>query len=123
MKLIQSDMKFNNIEHEKAWLIRTASNICKNRLKHWSRKNLDLEDYVDYSDPSDTPDKNVENNEILEAVRGLPEKLRTVVYLYYYEGYTSIEIAKTLGKADSTVRKHLKEARNLLKHLLEGYNL
>ena len=49
----------------------------------------------------------------------LPEKYKTVVYLYYYEGYNSEEIAKILKKSSSTVRNHLVEARKKLK---EGFD-
>jgi len=44
-KLIKSDTTFESVEHEKAWLIRTAANICKNNLRHWWRKRKNLEDY------------------------------------------------------------------------------
>ena len=124
MKLIKHNPAFNDIEHEKAWLIRTATNICKNRLKHWSRQNVHIEECEGHSQTTYTVsyDENLEKSEILDAVRNLPEKLRIVVYLYYYEGYNSVEIAKTLKKPESTVRKHLKDARLLLKDILRDYD-
>ena len=47
-------------------------------------------------------------------------KYKTVVYLYYYEGYSTVEIAKMLGKKDSTIRSQLHTARKLLKMEMEG---
>jgi RNA polymerase sigma-70 factor (ECF subfamily) len=41
-----------------------------------------------------------------------------VVYLYYYEGYTSVEIAGILKKPQSTVRYYLHDARAILKERL-----
>ena len=42
MKLISVQPQFQNTEHEKAWLIVTAQNHCKNILKHsWKRKRVD----------------------------------------------------------------------------------
>lgn len=35
MKLVEHGVEFENPEHEKAWLIVTASNLCKNHLRHW----------------------------------------------------------------------------------------
>ncbi len=46
-QLIRSGPAFDNEEHEKAWLIRTASNICKNALRHWWRRPENIEDYHD----------------------------------------------------------------------------
>ena len=38
LKLINGNHKFKNLEHEKAWLIVTSQNYCKNILKYWWRK-------------------------------------------------------------------------------------
>jgi RNA polymerase sigma-70 factor (ECF subfamily) len=51
---------------------------------------------------------------------GLPNKYKTVVYLYYYEGYTTPEISNILQKPQSTIRNYLHEARGILKGKLGG---
>ncbi|MFR3481961.1 MAG: sigma factor-like helix-turn-helix DNA-binding protein, partial [Eggerthella lenta] len=48
------------------------------------------------------------------------EKYKTCVYLFYYEGYRTAEIAALTGVPASTVRSHLSEARALLKTMLGG---
>lgn len=48
----------------------------------------------------------------------LPEKYKTCVYLHYYEGYKTAEIAAMTGTPASTVRSHLSEARALLRSML-----
>lgn len=113
LRLIKRAPALESSEHEKAWLIRTASNICRNELKHWRRKcsNIDDEASAQTADPPKT-------DELLDAVMSLPERYKTAVYLYYYEGYTSSEIADILRKPRSTVRNHLSEARRLLKERL-----
>ena len=118
MKLIKSNVHFNDEEHEKAWLIRTATNICKNHLKHWTKKSVNIDEHENYGSYDNT-----QQSDVLTAVRALPDKLRTPIYLYYYEGYNSVEIAKMLNKPESTIRKHLKQARELLKTQLEGTEL
>lgn len=112
-RLIRKQPHFENPEHEKAWLIRTASNICKNELKHWRRKLTDLDAHADL--PAPEPN---ESGDIMEAITELPERYKTVIYLYYYEGYQTAEIAKMLKKPHSTIRNHLREARLLLKERL-----
>ena len=58
------------------------------------------------------------DSEIWEALQSLAEKYRMVLYLYYYEGYTSVEIAGILKKPQSTIRNYLHEARAILKERL-----
>ena len=53
------------------------------------------------------------------AILSLPEKYRMVLYLHYYQGYTSLETAEILGKNPSTVRTWLVQARWKLKEILE----
>ena len=56
----------------------------------------------------------------LNEVMKLPSKYKDVVYLYYYMGYSTDEIAVMLKKPASTIRNHLMEARLKLKDVLEG---
>ena len=115
VKLLKSGKTFQSIEHEKAWLLRTAINRCKDYLKHWWRKRADIDDY-DIAAPGNLP----EIDEILESVLELPERYKAVIYLYYYEGYSSAEIASILNKPQSTILNHLSEARKYLKGVLEN---
>ena len=112
-RLISKGPRFESSEHEKAWLIRTATNICKDELKHWWRKHEDIDDHEELQN-----EDAMISNDALKAVMELPDKYKTVIYLYYYEGYDSVEIADILKKPKSTIRNHLREARNLLKERL-----
>lgn len=112
-RLIKKNPKLETPEHEKAWLIRTAVNICKDELKKKRRGDENIDDHPELQG-ADT----IKTNEVLSAVTALPEKYRTVIYLYYYEGYHSAEIADILKKPKSTVRNDLCTARKLLKERL-----
>ena len=46
LRLLSSGKSFESEEHEKAWLIVTASNLCKDTLKKWWRKNENIDDYA-----------------------------------------------------------------------------
>jgi len=112
-KLLKKGIVFESEAHEKAWLLRTAINQCKDGLKHWWRKRVDISDYQNLeSNP-------LQENHVLELVLGLPKRHKDVIYLYYYEGYGTAEIAEILQKPHSTVRNHMREARHLLKEVLE----
>lgn len=112
VQLIKKGPAFENKEHEKAWLIRVATNLCVNALKHWSRRCIDIDGLYDISAHE------INLDETMEVILRLPEKYKTVIYLYYYEGYNCEEIAMMLKKPSSTVRNHLAEARRILKERL-----
>ena len=114
-RLIKTGKLFENEEHEKAWLIRTATNICKNVLRNWWRRRENLDDYQNLRGNGD-----IEIDNVFSAVMKLPDKYKTVIYLYYYEGYDSVEISKILEKPQSTIRNHLHEARKILQEKLGG---
>lgn len=109
-------MTFNNEDHERAWLTVTASNICKDKLKHWWRKKT--EDIADHEDIA--AEEKDADGDVLEAVKALPAKYKEVVILFYYEGYKTEEIAKLVKKPASTVRNLLRDARAKLKTALGG---
>lgn len=117
VKLINRKISFESEEHEKAWLIRTASNICIDSLRSPWRRRESLEDHT-WRTGEEMPD----TDEVFQAVMDLPHKYKSVVYMHYYEGYTSVEIARMLKKPPSTIRNYLHEARKLLKTRLEDRN-
>ena len=115
-RLISNNPRLESVEHEKAWLIRTATNICKDELKHWWRKHENIDDHLELQ-----TEETIKVDDVFRTVMELPDKYKTVIYLYYYEGYDSAEIAGILKKPKSTIRNHLHEARNLLKERLGEY--
>ena len=113
INMIKANPDFKSEEHEKAWLIRTAINVCKNVLRNWWRScRASLNEAMEAEAPP------FETDEVLCAVRELPDKYKSVVYMYYYEGYSTVDIAKMLIRPQSTIRNYLSEARKLLKEKL-----
>ncbi len=105
---------FENREHEKAWFIISAKNRCKNVLKSfWKIRRVDIENLPESLTEND------EDNALLEELFKLKEKYRIVLYLHYYEGYKTEEIANLLGINPNTVRTRLVKARKDLKHILK----
>ena len=119
-KVMEQDKPFRDPEHEKAWLIVTARNECRDQLKHWWRRNRESETALLH-----VSSRQSEDNGLKELIWELPEQDRLVLYLYYYQGYTAQEIAELLGKNPSTVRTWLVRARKKLKLRMEaeGYDI
>ena len=81
VKLIKTGAQFHSDEHEKAWLLRTAINLCKDNLKHWRRKCVDIDECENLE--GENPFK---ADEILKSVMELPDRCKDAVYLYYLRG-------------------------------------
>ena len=99
---------FKNPEYEKAWLIRVASNICRDMLRCRKRHPA-----VELSEATESMAEFPENG-ALEALSTLPEKFRIVLLLHYVEGYSTAEIARVIGKSPSAVKMRLQKGRTLL---------
>lgn len=107
---------FESSEHEKAWFIRVTINACTDWLRKLSRRKwLPLEILEEEGVTEDSP-----SGEILEAVLRLPENYRNVIYLFYYEGYSAVEIGKILGKKENTIYTWLSRAKGILREQLGG---
>lgn len=108
---------FESDEHEKAWLLRVAGNLCKNRLKYNSLRQTDeLQEELIAEQREDL-------SFIWDAVQALPVQYREVIHLFYREGYSTREISQILGRKEATIRSDLSRGRGKLKELLkEAYD-
>jgi RNA polymerase sigma factor (sigma-70 family) len=117
VKVLTGGFTFHDEAHEKKWLTVTTVNPCKDRLKHWWRRQV-----TPIDEASEIPDENAAPiDETLEVVKQLPTKYKDVIYLHYYMEYKTDEIAAMLKKPPSTIRNHLREARELLRRQIGGF--
>ncbi|MCL2677449.1 MAG: sigma-70 family RNA polymerase sigma factor [Clostridiales bacterium] len=115
LKLFEKQPRFETPEHETAWLLTVTANLCKTRLSSpWRKKTVPL--LADY------PAQTGAQQNILEAVLSLPAKYRAIIHLFYYEGYSTKEIAEITQQKESTVRQQLTRARRALKAFLGEEN-
>ena len=113
-KAMEYKKPFRDPEHEKAWLITTARNQCRDQLKHWWRTRQAGEEALErltWEQPED--------GELWELILALPEKERMTLYLHCCQGYSALETAQPLGAKPATVRTWLFRAREKLNHWLE----
>ncbi len=123
MKLCLNEKEFETEEHRKAWLIRVTINCCNSHFTAPWRKNIDsLEDATE----SQLRDETVEVCELEEGpdvyaqVLKLPQNMREVVLLYYYEEMSIREISQVLQTSEVNIKKRLSRARQKLKIELAG---
>lgn len=115
VKLLTKKVEFEDEEHIRRWLIKVAVNECRSLWSSFWRKNVSFFEEIE-EEPEFTSE---DRNELYEAIKALPQRLSIVVHLFYYEGYSSKEIAKLLYVNEATVRTRLTRARKILKQQLK----
>ncbi|MBR3636247.1 MAG: RNA polymerase sigma factor [Lachnospiraceae bacterium] len=107
--------QFETEQHVRAWLIRVAINKAKNiNSSFWRKNKVSLEEYMET-----LIFETKESAELFETVMKLPEKYRIAIHLFYYEDYTTSEIADILKISVSNVKVRLSRGRSLLKETLK----
>jgi RNA polymerase sigma factor (sigma-70 family) len=107
--------------HKALAYLRTAVvNRCRSRQRHLV--------VVDKHLPKSLPDepsaeqavlRTAETDRVIEAMRTLPEKQRTVMVLRYYGDLSEAEIADTMGISRGSVKSHAARATRSLRQVLE----
>lgn len=112
-RFIRKPPDIKDKEHEKAWLIKVATNICRDMKRFQIRHTyMQLEDIADYLQDN-------KQKAILEEVLSLPRKQKEVIYLHYIEGYKINELANILRVSENVIKKRLQRGRMQLKLILE----
>lgn len=105
--------KLRSADAFRAWIFRILSNKCKNKLREYTRKQIEWKEDID--------DTAIEENFtegilIRKVFRQLSYEERLIISMHVFGGYTSKEIAKILHKNHNTIRT--KESRALRKMAL-----
>ena len=114
VQYLRAEPIFENSAHEKAWLLRVAINLSKNKLNSvWYKRTDALTEAYPCAELDD------ELACVWDAVRSLPPKYREPIHLFYHEGYSTAEIAEILETKEATVRSLLHRGRGMLKDILQ----
>ena len=108
IKRLYQAPRFKSPEHERNWLFQVAMNLCRDEWRRSRRSELPLEAAANVPMPP-------AELSLLEQAADLPEKQRTALHLYYYEGYSVREIARLLGVTVPTIKMRLKRGRETLR--------
>jgi RNA polymerase sigma factor (sigma-70 family) len=114
LKRIKSRKTFENSEHEKAWLIVVAGNVCRDMSRRSERKNVGLHAVAPMQAQA------AQSDEMIGFVEALPDKYKTAMYLHYYEDYTCERISKVMGKSRGTIWNYLHVGRKMMRTMIEG---
>ena len=104
---------FESEEHRKAWLIRVCINVSRSLLtSSWWRSTVPLDERI--------PLPEQELQDLSDALDQLRRKDRELLHLFYYEELSTREMARILGRKESTVRTQLTRARARLGEIMKG---
>lgn len=118
LKLVMNSKPFESEEHRKAWLIKVTINCCNSHFTAPWRKNIDS---LDDAMISQIPDETTEEcdlgdgPDVYAQVLKLPQNMREVILLYYYEEMSIREISLILQTSEANIKKRLSRARQKLK--------
>ena len=117
LKLWKHPVAFTDETHMDKWLTRVTVNESRSLLRARGRAPISFEELEALGAVAEQP----EERELITAVLQLPEPLRAVIHLHYYENLPVKEIADLLKISQAAVKMRLVRGRNLLKsELTEG---
>lgn len=122
IKYMQKAPIFKSKEHEKAWVLRVANNLCKDMLR-FQKKNRylsldeirEIEDGINANVCQDILEEGQSRAELIAQIFSLNEKYKKIIFLHYYEDYSVKEIASILCISEAAVKKRLERGRSELK--------
>lgn len=114
LRYCQRMAAFASEEHRKAWLIRVTLNCArKHYATAWHKRVLLCEpERIVYATPGE--------NALDEALSQLSCADQAVLHLFYFESYSTEQIARLLHKRPAAVRAQLSRTRERLRGLLKG---
>ena len=114
LSLYRTDYQFESDEHVRNWLMKVTVNECRKVWRRPFRSHENIDDYAEtlaFEDPS--------YQDLFEAIMQLDRDKRTVIVLYYIEGYSIKEIAEILNVPAATIGTRLARARAKLAQYLK----
>ena len=114
IQLYKTTKEFESDSHMKNWLMKVTVNCCKMIFRSPWSKLEDIENYVETLGFEEET-----HLDLFLAVMNLDKKYRVPLMLFYYEGYSTAEIASFLDIPEKTVSTRLFRAKGKLRDYLK----
>ena len=106
-------------QHVLRWIYRIATNYCLNEIRGRKLRPAPVEQLPERPAPG-APDDPIADRELVQRlVHQVPEKLRTVAWLYHVDGLEQAEVAEILGISRRTVVNRLGEFQERSRKVLQ----
>ena len=127
LKLYRNAKKYRDEEHAKRWIIRVTMNECHSLWRlPWKQRRSFVDDIgktmeVKQSEKMTQHDSSdLYEESVRDMLSAIPPKYGMVLYLYYYEEYSTKEIAGIMKCKESTIRSQLKRGKDILRERMEN---
>ena len=124
-------MKLNTLQEPQkyaSWVCRIAKNCALNMISRYrSFLPLDVVDNLNITDdgaenPAELYALSEERNEVNKSIEMLPEKVRQIIELHYFEDLSIAEIADRMRISEGTVKRQLHDGRKRIRKELCAMN-
>lgn len=115
MKYMNAATAFQSEEHERAWLIKTTVNQCRDLIRRQKQRTHLLLDDIAEAIPDGSHGAAEAAFELAQALGNVEEKTRMILILHYLEGFSVEEIGKMMALSASAVKMRLSRGRETLK--------
>ena len=124
-------MKLNTLQEPKkycSWVCRIAKNCALNMINRYrSFLPLDVVDNLNITDDgAENPEElyalSEERNEVNKSIDMLPEKVRQIIRLHYYDDLSIAKIADRMRISEGTVKRQLHDGRKRIRKELCAMN-
>lgn len=117
LRLFTTRKPFQGEAHLKHWLLRATVNRCRSLMASpWHARRAALE--PDEAAPDPAAQLGGEERDLYDALRTLPAQARLALYLYYFEGLSTREMAGLLHCTQTAVTTRLQRARQALRRAM-----
>ncbi len=114
--------KLKKVKNFDSWIIKILINNCNKKFKKRKYSEISYEDINNdaFISNKEDADNLIDKLTFFETIQFLNEQDRTIMSLYYRDGYTTKEIAFMLEMNENTVRIRIMRARDSIRKNKEG---
>jgi len=119
VRIARSARSFDTARRFRSWIYGIATNLARDLFRRRLTRERALRDLAAQPPAAPSADS-VDRSELRERVAELPENMRAVLLLRYYEGMSEAEMAEVLDIPRGTIKSRLHAA---LRELRSGYGV
>jgi RNA polymerase sigma-70 factor (ECF subfamily) len=114
IKLFERAKSYTGKSKFSTWLYRLVKNTAidyqRKHTRHLATQAYEVEEYIDWQTCNEEVSASA-NQSINEFVDQLPLQYRTVIYMHYWQGKTTMEVSKHLLISQGTIKNYLHRIR------------
>ena len=121
LRIVRSAYLFKPHTNGYAWICKITQNVALNALRkesRWRTENID--NFFNISSVDDVAEQSTTQLALRQAMQGLTDFEKRVIYQKYFMDFTVRDIANSLGKSKSAVQRAITSAEEKIKNFLKG---